>query len=363
MEMFDVVDADGHVFEPDQELFEFLEPPYQGKRTILSFPLWPALDGFHRGAIHARLGLHKDTQTSAQVWLDLLDGAGISSSVLYPTAGLASGFIRDPDWAVALMRAYNNWLRERYLGQSPRLRGMALLPLQDIDEAVKELNRAVTRLGMLGGVLPAVGLSKALGDAHFDPVYAEAEHLGCALAVHGGPSRGLGLERLEKFAQVHTFSHPMAQMIQVASVVMGGVLDRFPKLRIAFLEAGIGWVPFLFDRMDRSYHGRKFEEYIGPVKRPPSTYLKTGALYFGIDPAENTLAFAAEVAGTSYLLYSSDFPHEANRERCQEELAGLKRAEGFSREQRAAILGLNARRFYAMEGGQVAHLPEAPTHK
>src|SRR5208283_2696711 len=99
MEKFDIVDADGHVFEPDRELYEFLEPPYRGKQTVLGFPLWPSLDGYHRGAIHARLGTDKAFDTNATTWIDLLDATGIATSVLYPTAGLASAFIKDLDWA------------------------------------------------------------------------------------------------------------------------------------------------------------------------------------------------------------------------------------------------------------------------
>src|SRR4030095_9542497 len=205
---------------------------------LLAFPFWPTIDGFQRGAIQARLNIHKVLETNARIWLDFLDQASIALTVLYPTAGLTCGFIRDPEWAVAITQAYNNWLSECYVRVSPRLLGMALLPLQEPAEAVKELQRAVTKLQFGVAVLPAVGLRRPLGHADFDPVYAEAERLGCALAVHGGPSQGLGLDLLEKFAQVHTLSHPFAQMIQVTSVVMSGVLDRFPRLHIAFLEAG-----------------------------------------------------------------------------------------------------------------------------
>ena len=95
MEKLDIVDADGHVFEPDRELYEFLEPPYRGKQTVLGFSLWPSLDGYHRGAIHARLGTHKAFDTNATTWINLLDATGIATSVLYPTAGLASAFIKD----------------------------------------------------------------------------------------------------------------------------------------------------------------------------------------------------------------------------------------------------------------------------
>jgi predicted TIM-barrel fold metal-dependent hydrolase len=348
MESFEIIDADGHVYEPDAELFDYLEGPYRGKTTVLGFPFWPTIDGFQRGAIHARLGLHRSFETNAQVWLDFLDGAGISLTVLYPTRGLACGLIRDPDWAVALARAYNDWLSERYLGASPRLQGVAVLPLQDVAEAVKELRRAVTELRMVGAVLPAVGLPKPLGHSDFDPVYAEAERLGCALGAHGGPSIGLGLDLLEKFAQVHTLSHPYAQMTQVTSVIMSGVLDRFPDLHLAFLEAGAGWVPFLRDRMDRSYHARKYESYIGAVRHPPSEYVSGGRVWFNADPAETTLPDVVRAIGADGLLFTSDFPHEANLERCCEEIATLAANEELSPDARKKIFAGNARRFYRL---------------
>jgi len=129
MERISILDGDGHVIELDQELFEFLEEPYRGNVGMLAFPFFPTLDGYQRGAIMARLGIHRDYRINAQTWIDFLDEVGIESTVLYPTAGLAFGLIQDPEWAVVLARAYNNWFYERYYRVSPRLRGVALIPL------------------------------------------------------------------------------------------------------------------------------------------------------------------------------------------------------------------------------------------
>ncbi|MBM4259205.1 MAG: amidohydrolase [Deltaproteobacteria bacterium] len=348
MRSFDIMDADGHVYEKDSELFTYLEPPYAGEQSVLAFPFWPTIDGFHRGAMLGRLNIHKSLETNASIWLNFLDQAGIAQTVLYPTAGLTCGFIKDPEWAIAVTQAYNNWLFDRYCRESPRLLGMALIPLQDPSAAVQELRRAVTKLGMVGAVLPATGLRFPLGHAQFDPIYAEAERLGCALAVHGGPSQGLGLELLDKYAQMHTLSHPFAQMMQLTSIIMSGVLDRFPQLHIAFLEAGVSWVPFLIDRMDRSYEVRRRPEYVGDVKQKPSTYVKSGRIFFSVDPGETTLPTVFKTIGTDALFFASDFPHEVNLERCQQELPVLMQMAELSDKEKRSICADNMHRFYRL---------------
>jgi len=320
----DIIDGDGHVYERDEEVFEFLEPPYRGKRTLLGFPLWPSIDGFHRGAIHAHMGLHKSFEINAPLWLEFLDRTEIAQTVLYPTAGLAHNLIRDPEWAIALARAYNDWIHDRYTKQSPRLKAVALLPLQDPVAAAEELRRAVEELGAVGAVLPAVGLKRPLGVADYDPIYAEATRLDVPLGIHGGPAQMLGLDSLDYFAQVHTLAHPFSQMIQMTSIFMSGVFDRFPKVRVAFLEAGIGWVPFLAGRMDRSFIARKRPEYVGGVENLPSSYLSRGNVFFNIDPGEEAVAPAVEFLGEDALLFASDFPHEVNADGCIGETAELR---------------------------------------
>ena len=344
-----VFDADGHVYERPEEIFAFLPAPYAGRRTVLGFPLWPTGDGFQRGAIHARLELHRSFDVDGATWLEFLVQAGIEATVLYPTAGLATGLIRDPDWAVALCRAYDDWLHAHYLTRSPRLGGVALLALQNPAAAAAELRRAVVELGMLGGVLPAVGLDRPLGHSDFDPVYAAAQQLDVPLAVHGGPTAGLGLEVLDRFAQVHTLAHPFAQMRAFASIVMGGVFDRFPRLRVGFLEAGASWVPFLVERMDRAFAVRRFPEYVGGALRPPSSYVAAGNVYFGPDPGEAALGRVAESIGGGTLLFSSDFPHEVNLERCRHELAALAARADLPVTVKRNFLADNARRFYGLD--------------
>src|SRR5207237_8464689 len=163
-----MLDGDGHLLERDAELLEYLDEPYRGNKTMLTFPFFPPLDGYHRGAILSRLGIHKDNNTTAKTWIDFLDGTGLESTVLYPTAGLAFPSIQDPSWAVPLARAYNDWFTDKFHKASPdRLKAVALVPLQNVPEAVRELRRAVTELGVVVGAIGAnsaeVGLRKPLG--------------------------------------------------------------------------------------------------------------------------------------------------------------------------------------------------------
>jgi predicted TIM-barrel fold metal-dependent hydrolase len=347
-----ILDGDGHLIESDREIFEYLEGRYRGKSPLLHFSFFPTLDGWHRGVIVTRLGIHKE-YPDAQAWLRFLDDVGIQSTVLYPTAGLSHGLIQDPDWAVALARAYNDWLHDRYYRVDRRLRGVALVPLQDVGEAVKELRRAITELHMVGAVLPAnggdVGVRKPLGHPDFWPVYEEAERLNCPIAIHGAPSQGIGIDFYTRFAQTQSMEHPLAQMIQLTSMVYDGVFERFPRLRVAFLEAGAGWVPYMMDRLDRSYEawvGAEYKEFGEWVKRRPSEYIASGRIFFSCEGSEESLGYAIQRIGDQVLLYASDFPHETNAERAKHELVELLEREDLSEQTKTNILCDNIQRFY-----------------
>jgi predicted TIM-barrel fold metal-dependent hydrolase len=347
-----ILDGDGHVIESDRELLEYLEPPHRGNPVLLGYPFFPSLDGYHRGLVASRLGIHRQFP-DAQAWVGFLDTVGIENTVLYPTAGLGHGLIQDPEWAVALARAYNDWFTDRYYRVNRRLRGVAILPVQDVDAAVHELRRAVEQLGMVGAVLPAnggdLGLRRPLGHPDYWPLYAEAERLNCALAVHGAPSQGLGFDSFTRFAPTQSLEHPFAQMIQLTSMVFEGVFERFSSLRVAYLEAGTGWVPYMMDRLDRSYEawaGAEYKEYGDWVRRRPSEYIASGRLFFSCEGGEESLRYAIERVGDQVLLYASDFPHETNVERAQHEIDELLERPDLSDQSKRNILHDNIQRFY-----------------
>jgi len=340
-----VVDTDGHIFEKDQDIYEYLEPPYRGRKEILALPFFPTLDGFQRMARRVYDGrpyvIGPDDPKS---WLEVIDREGIDRAVIFPTGGLAEGFIQDPDWAVAVCRAYNNMMADRYIKFNHRLHAVALLPIQDIKEAAQELRRAVKELHMIGGVVAPVGFPKPLGDPYFDPLYEEAHRLGTPLCIHGAPSRSLGIDFFRSLIEARTLSHPFAQMIQLTSLILEGAFERFPKLKIASLEAGCAWIPFLMDRLDMEYKNRAHQAPL--LRKKPSEYMKSGQIYFHTELWEEMLPAAIERIGEDLFLYASDYPHEPD---LADAIREFETRQDLSDSAKRKILSDNGKRFYNME--------------
>ena len=341
----EVIDTDGHIFEKDEIIFEYLEPPFNGRKEILALPFFPTLDGFQRMA--RRVGDARPYVIGLddpKTWLEVLQREGIDRTVIYPTAGLALGFVQDPEWAVVVSRAYNNMMYDRYINFNGRLGAIALLPIQDIKEAAKELRRAVQELRMPGGVIAPVGFPKPLGDPYFDPLYEEAQALGVPLTIHGAPSRGLGFDFFRSLIEARTLSHPFAQMIHLTSIVLEGVLERFPRLKIASLEGGCEWIPFLMDRLDMEYHNRAHQAPL--LKKNPSEYMKSGQIFYHAELWERMLPYVIERVGADLILYASDYPHEPD---LAEAIREFEAREDLSDSAKRKILSDNGKRFYNMQ--------------
>jgi hypothetical protein len=297
-----VLDADGHVTESYEQLSKYLDEPY--RRRPLTFP-WYAADGWDRRLVDK----FHDWAGNAKQWLEALDRGGMEQVVLFPTLGLFMSFLKDREWAVRLCRAYNTLLYEEFIRVSPRLKAVALLPVQDPEAAAKELRRAVSELGHVGGMLAADG-SHVLGDARFTPIYEEAQRLDVMLGVHASGSHlgGAGVDLFPRFIQAHTCSHPFGQMRQLTSIVFEGIPERFPDLRIAFLEAGAGWAPYWMERMDDEY-AKRGEVEAPALRKKPSDYVRSGKIYFSCEADEWLLPQALKHVGEDQIVYASDFPH------------------------------------------------------
>jgi predicted TIM-barrel fold metal-dependent hydrolase len=256
--------------------------------------------------------------------------------------------IQDHNWACGVARAYNNWVAARYTGESARLKAVALLPVQVPEEAAKELERAKD-LGLVAGLMPAVTvLHKGYGHQDFDPIYRAAERLDMPLAVHGAPSRGMGFDFFDKFIEVHTLEHPFAILIQFTHMIYEGVFERFPKLRVAYLEAGSGWLPYMMDRMDEEYE-KPHKAGAPALKKKPSEYIRSGQVWATCEVEERALIQVLRQFNPRCLMWPSDYPHERLPDMFKHDIPEFLAREDISDAEKKMILHDNPKNFYRLE--------------
>ncbi len=348
-----LIDSDGHVSERDEVILDYLPEPFTGRRELLQRPIFPLGDNFHRMAeslLDGRKGEDRgdEDRSALPIWQDLMDESGMKWSALYPTRGLYIHEWHSPEWGGAVARGYNDWLYDAYVSKDSRLKGIALLHLHDINAAVAELRRCVLELGFEGVVLMCGGLQQPLGDEHYFPLYEEAQRLDVGVAVHGGAAAALGGETATALWKVRAMSHPSGQISSFMSMVNGGVLDTFPQIRLAYLEAGCGWVPYLVDRMDRVYYGRG-ARLSSVLKQSPSDHLAEGRIFVHAELDEKMLPVVAQTASREDIfMYASDYPHEPWSEMIKELDEFVERSD-LSDALKTNTLSTSAQRFYHLD--------------
>jgi predicted TIM-barrel fold metal-dependent hydrolase len=240
-----------------------------------------------------------------------MDLDGIDAAFLYPSLGLFSGAVEDPQLAAAMCRAYNRWLADYCQPYPDRLFGVAMLPMQSVELAIEEMRYARKELGMRGGFLrPNPYKGRMLHHPDYGPFWAEAQELDFAIGLHEGSGGGMpqvGVDRFEGVGAKHIISHTMEMMLACLSVIWGGVCERFPKVRIAFLESGGGWIAPWLDRMDRHFDDKGvFND--SSLRLRPSEYFQRQC-WISFEPVEGSLAYLADYLGRHKILWATDYPH------------------------------------------------------
>ena len=327
-----IIDGDGHVVEVN-ETYERIDPAYRARRPIYTEAskgnivrlvdgrVWTAAgeNGFvgvngnqfppvGKSYLYRRMGTYNPWARLADMDTDNIDVA-----VIYATDELPLNVTQDAGFANARARAYNDWLYN-YCQVSPRrLKGIGVVALQNVDLAIQEMKRAVTELGMVGIQIGCtVREDTLLSDYRLNAFWAEAERLGTAVAVHGPalPSffrSYFDINRPDHMLEINHMAHTFAQMLACSNVITSGVLERHPRLRLAFLEAGAGWVPYWMNRMDE-YNEVAPERWAG-ISAKPSEYIKSGRVFFSCEPGDEFIPLFIEHVGEDSMLFASDYLH------------------------------------------------------
>lgn len=162
---------------------------------------------------------------------------------------------------------------------------------------------------------------------------------------------------MNMYVPVHALGHPWGLALNCANIVYNGIFERFPKVRIAFLEGGVAWFLMLLERLHCSHetHFQYMPKGIPGVReeQDPGEYIRSlianDRLFLGIETEELTLPYAVKLLGSKPFLYSSDFPHEVTNESCKHDLAKLMESGDLAAGDKAAILYDNAARFYKLK--------------
>src|SRR2546428_587795 len=190
--------------------------------------------------------------------------------------------------------------RPRYT-QAGRGYIVGLVALQGVEGAIEEMQRAVSRLNMVAIQIGCtVREDTLLSDVPLTDFWAEAERLNVPIAVHGPALPSLfrsyfDLNRPDHMLEASHMAHTFAQMLACSNIITGGVLERFPRLRIAFLEAGAGWVPYWMHRMDE--YNEVAPDRSAHISAKPSEHIKGGRVFFSCEPGDEFLPFFIDHVG------------------------------------------------------------------
>lgn len=278
-----------------------------------------------------------------------MERSGLDQAFLFPTT--ASFLLRidgmEPARAAAFARAYNDWLRDFCRASPERLRAVGALSLHDPTHLVAELER-VARFGWRAVVVPPnpVG-GRTLSHPDYEPFWAACERLSIAVTLHEGTHARLptaGAERFETRFALNASSHPLEQMLALLTLIEGGVLERHPRLRVGFFEAGCGWVPYWLWRLDATWQYMA-GEVAQNVRLKPSEYFRRQC-FVTIEPEEPGLAEVVRLLGPDNLLFGTDYPHADHGDDIVEHVMALRSV--LSDEVLHKLLWDNPARFYGV---------------
>jgi predicted TIM-barrel fold metal-dependent hydrolase len=350
-----VLDADVHVHEDPAELAEYADAPWDvGLREIATVEeRYLDLPGISPRAEY-RVPFpggsnRRQIAASAAEMRQGLDALNVDQAVLFPDHLLSLAMVRDPAFATALARAYNRWLHERWLSEERSLRGALVIAPQNPEAGAQDISRHAGEREFACVYLPASGLKILYGHEMYDPVYQAAAEAGLPVVIHSVeavyPAFPFQLDQFRTSMAVHALAHPLSMVANLVSMLETAVPVRFPGLKIGFMEAGTGWIPFIANRLDKEYVERRRE--VPLLQERPSRTMRR--FFYGTQPIEEPERRSDVVAlfelfdGENQAMFASDWPHhDFDHPRHVFALP-------FSAEARRKIMGLNAARFFGIE--------------
>jgi uncharacterized protein len=323
-----VVVADAHVME-SEATWDHLDPEWRAHRPVplvfdqdTVYQQWNAV-WLIEGRAHPKMtgrGWHifatpvqqaaaqtKSAAIGAQTLTDVparladMDRAGIQVQVILPSLFLTN-LAEDVRLEGALCRSYNRFLGQACSQSGGRLKFVAVLPWRDV-EGARQVLREAHDLGAIAAMAHGLVYDRPLGDATFDPLFADLSDRGLPLAVHFGWGAPALANMFDD--RPSAFSGGLMPVVMAFYTMMAtGVFERFPSLKVAYLEAGSEWLPYALRRL----HSRYERGALSALRRPPEEYLRAGNVYLACE-GEEDIPYVLEFIGDDQLVMASDYPH------------------------------------------------------
>ncbi len=349
-----LISADNHVFEPvtlwqDRlpERFRDRGPRVEarGDWIVMAIEGMPdrklaRADGDGGGA--PPRSEHGDFDIDAR--LRDMEADGVVAEVIYPTFGLFIDMIPAADLQMACAQVYNDWLAESFLHRSDVFIPAAVVPVRDVTSAAAELERVVA-LGFKAAMIPtSAPPGVPYNRPEYDALWSIAANARMPLSLHTGTGALPQHERGPGGAVINYAKVGLLSAETLCYFCASGVLERFPALRVVFVETGAGWFAYCCERMDEAFE--EHDQWVNPkLAAPPSHYAKTQChVTLGADRAP---LLTREITGIEPLLWASDYPHpEGTFPHSQEVVERI--FAGVPADEMHAIVGGNAARLYGV---------------
>lgn len=322
-----IVDIDSHISDGGNwpEIMDYIEDPVI-REAASAFG-----DGSKRGAfLNGTDGLQwqnvwgriphgqglkeavEETDVSREITLArrCMDQMGLDYQVMFPNAMLFLGMHPVREMEIHLATAYNRWLVERVLPEDPRVKAMMYLPFNNPVEAEATVKRFLGKPGV-AGFLVTSSRHKPVHANEYMRLYAMLEESGQVLGFHTHLNwQDEYTSQLNRFISMHAISFVLCNLVHLTNWVINGLPERFPKLKVMWIESGLAWLPFIMQRLDHEYMMRTSEAPL--LKKLPSEYIKD--MFYTSQPLERTnetlLAASMDAMNAeTQMLFASDWPH------------------------------------------------------
>jgi predicted TIM-barrel fold metal-dependent hydrolase len=339
-----VADSDMHVMEPADLWQRYMDPAWEHAAPIGMTEIERDMRVKVKNSVLLRLG-HMRPRAAGRPWkpdqdppyihaeergwdgksqVMAMEMEHLDSAVLFPSRGLFVLSLQstehvgpdglEPELATAIARAYNDWMTDfvRDCDAPGRVFGAAMVAPHDVGAAVDELARNVERGFKAAFLVPGLVDNRPWHDPKYDPLWREAERLDVPVCFHGGGTTYLKpdfafSEQLDKLMLWHPFNQPLGIMFVITCFTSGGILERFPRLRVGLMEGNCSWAPFMMYRLDE--HWEWTGKYEAPdVLMKPSEYMLRNC-FLSCEADEEPARHYFEDFGDDNVVYSTDYPH------------------------------------------------------